>query len=139
MAPSKKPKVYVNAKSDEVYTTLQPFNATIRSLAFAGSVVLQKNIPAPAEGCATNLVNTSCEVFVDLREIIDIAQEIKRLEAKRDNIIQQRDNLLKKTSEPTYTKVPEKVREANAQKVCFFSFLFYLWFVFIVVLLKIIT
>lgn len=128
MAPSKKPKVYVNAKTAEVFQTLQPFNAMIRSLAFAGSVVVQENTPPPAEGCAVNVVSSACEVFVDLRDLIDIAQEIKRLEAKRDNLAQQRDNLLKKTNEPTYAKVPEKVREANSQKVCFYSFSFHFYF-----------
>lgn len=52
----------MNAKTIELFETLQPFTDVIKSLAFAGSVVLQHN--TPAEGCAVNVVSPVCDVFV---------------------------------------------------------------------------
>jgi len=118
VAPSKKPKVYVNGKTQEVVSTLTPFTDVLRSLAFAGSVVLQHNTPPPSEGCAVNVVNTHCEVFVDLVDLIDIAQEIKRLEAKLENLNSQKEGVAKKLSNP---KLPEKVREENSKKLATFE------------------
>eukprot|EP00026_Physarum_polycephalum_P001453 Phypoly_transcript_01455.p1 GENE.Phypoly_transcript_01455~~Phypoly_transcript_01455.p1 ORF type:complete len:1115 (+),score=189.55 Phypoly_transcript_01455:428-3346(+) len=117
VAPSKRPKVYVNAKTSEMFETLQPFTDVIKSLAFAGSVILQHNSPAPTDGCAVNVVSPVCEVFVDLRDLIDFATEIKRLETKREGLSSQRENLLKKVNQPSYSKVPENVRNDNSQKL----------------------
>ncbi len=118
MPPSKKPRVYVNAKTQENFQILQSYTDVIKSIAFAGTITLLQDTPAP-EGCATNVVNTNLEVYVDIRELIDIDAEIARLEAKKTNLTTQKETLLKKVNHPSYGKVPENVRNDNAQKVIF--------------------
>jgi len=121
VASSKRPKVYINAKTKETFETLQPYTDIIKALGFAGHISLQHNTTAPTEGCAVNVVNTACEVYVDIRDLIDLEVEISRLEAKRANLTTQRETLLKKINQPAYSKVPENVRNENAQKLSTFE------------------
>jgi len=115
--PSKRPVVFVNAKTQQVQTALHSHASNIKSLSLAGDVQVQLNVQAPA-GCAINVINESCDVFVDIKDLIDVAAEIQRMQGKRAQLATQRDNLLAKINQPQYEKnVPAAVKEEHAQKL----------------------
>eukprot|EP00026_Physarum_polycephalum_P001667 Phypoly_transcript_01669.p1 GENE.Phypoly_transcript_01669~~Phypoly_transcript_01669.p1 ORF type:complete len:1006 (+),score=183.69 Phypoly_transcript_01669:169-3186(+) len=110
--------VYVNAKTEELFGILLPLNGVMTSLGFATSVTLQLNAPAPVNGCAVNVLSPSCDVFVDLNGIVDIAAiETKRLGAKLQTLDAQKQSLLAKMNSPAYANVPETVRNENTRKL----------------------
>ena len=57
-------RVYVNAKSAELFAILQPLIGVMTSLSFASTVILQLDTPSPVAGCAVNVMSPSCDVFV---------------------------------------------------------------------------
>jgi len=115
--PSKRPKVYVSARNPDMFKTLGSYQDIIKTLSLSGEVVLQTSTERPA-GSAVNIVNDSCDVYVDIRDLIDISAEITRLEGKRAQTNTAREVLLKKTSIADYeNKVPTDVRAANSQKL----------------------
>jgi len=116
VVPSKRPKVYVYAKNNDLHAVLRDYQEVIKTLSLAGEVVLQQHSERPA-GSAINIVNDACEVYVDIRDLVDLSAEIARLEAKRTQTNTLRDALLKKTNAPGYDKVPADVKTNNAQKL----------------------
>jgi valyl-tRNA synthetase len=77
---------------------------------------LEKEQEAP-KGCTVKILNERCSLLVNLTGIIDIAQEIQRMNKEIDRIVPSIEQYKKKMQAPGYDKVPEKVRETNTVKV----------------------
>jgi len=116
VAPSKRPTVFVHIKTPEMFDTLREYSDVIKTLGYAGSIELLQNSPSN-EACAVNVVNMSCDVYVDIRDMIDVNVEISRLESKCSSLENQKETLLKKMNNPSYSKVPENIRNDNSQKL----------------------
>ncbi|KAL0232899.1 hypothetical protein GEMRC1_011646 [Eukaryota sp. GEM-RC1] len=67
--------------------------------------------------CGVSVVLTNIKIFVDLKGLIDVDVELKKINKKLGIVEKSLDSLKKKMSIPNYeTKVPEQVRVANAEK-----------------------
>ena len=88
------------------------------SLAGVGELKQLAQGESAPPGCAVSIVNESVTVYVLLKGIVDAATEIAKLDKKLDLLTKSTDALVKKTEEDGYeTKVPEKVRNENADKL----------------------
>ena len=69
------------------------------------------------DGCAIVTVSDKVAAHLMLKGIIDAAKEVEKLEKKRIQLKNQYDKLIKAQQMQGYdTKVPEDIRQANAEK-----------------------
>ncbi|KAL0213833.1 hypothetical protein P9112_006017 [Eukaryota sp. TZLM1-RC] len=120
LKPSVKVDVYLvigNGSPELVTEAVEQGVGVISSLGSASnvSIVEESNVPS---SCGVTVVLTNVRVFVDLKGVIDPRQEIKKIDKKLNTVEKSLTSLRQKTSIPNYeTKVPEKVRVMNAEKL----------------------
>jgi len=90
----------------------------IATLAKSGKVTVLSNSSEVPKGCIVDIASNTAEVYVNVSEHINIRAEITRLEKKIEENNKFIDGIKKKTSAADYeTKVPEKVKKQNAEKL----------------------
>ena len=68
------------------------------------------------------VISDQISLFIDLTEIIDVANEILRLNKERERLELSIDTYVKKTSVSNYeSKVPESIRIVNSEKITSFE------------------
>lgn len=77
--------------------------------------MLNENSPHP--GCAIEIVNKDCDIYLMIEGIIDIHQEIQKLESKLNKLNINLDKLKEFIKNPNYFKVADKVKEENLLKM----------------------
>ena len=79
--------------------------------------------PSPApDSCCVIIVNERLQLLMDMAGSIDKEQEMTRLSKEKHRLEPKVAEYQRKISDPEYeTKVPEKVRELNAQKLVQFE------------------
>jgi valyl-tRNA synthetase len=114
-----KPTIYVNFHNQESYNSINvpEYVDTIAFLSKCTQVNLVLNQATSPEGCATEIVNESCEVYMLIKGLVDIGVEIKKLEQKKTKLQGDYDRILKQTQGPHYHKVPESVKTDNTTKM----------------------
>lgn len=117
LTPKTKVELYLKCSDDASATVLSDFSALITNLVSASSVTVMTT-EVPPEGCAMATVSSKCEVHIMLKGLIDITKEISKLETKQKMLNGQLKKLNDAASTPDYdTKVPEKVRTQNSEKM----------------------
>ena len=114
-----KPDVYVIAATPETQVLIAKEAALVEALAWVGKVtVLSKDKEGDVPtGCGFVNINHAIGAHMMLKGIIDVTQEVKKLEKELGLKQKSLDGVLAKMNAPNYeTKVPENVRKANAEK-----------------------
>ncbi len=85
VAPSKKAKVFVVSDKDEVLKTFTEGKLFFASLAYASDVAMQKDKEGIADD-AVSVVIANATVYIPFAELVDISQEIERLEKEEKRL-----------------------------------------------------
>ncbi len=85
VAPSKKATVYVVSRKEEVCKTFTEGKLFFASLAYACEVIIQKDKSGIAED-AVSVVIANATVYIPFAELVDIKQEIERLEKEEKRL-----------------------------------------------------
>ncbi len=107
VAPSKKAHVFVVSESEDIRNTFEEGKLFFGALAYASEVTIQDNKNGIAED-AVSVVIANTNIYMPFAELVDIAQEIERLEkeAKRlDGELARVNNML--NNEKFMSKAPE--------------------------------
>ena len=118
LPPRARPDVFYSVKTDDSEAAMKIDPEGLVSLAGVGELKQLAQGESAPPGCAVSIVNESVTVYVLLKGIVDAATEIAKLDKKLDLLTKSTEALVKKTQEDGYeTKVPEKVRNENADKI----------------------
>lgn len=102
---------YLFVKDDWV----QKYSSALCTLAYCSKIEFNVNAPV---GCAILTVSDKCEVHLLLKGFIDPVKELEKIVKKQEQLKETRNKLEQTMSAGDYTvKVPEKVREANDEKL----------------------
>ncbi|KAN0036180.1 hypothetical protein ACTA71_005484 [Dictyostelium dimigraforme] len=113
---SKKLHTYLHVKNQENLERFSRNSSFIRVLAYASE--LEVHISDESRpGCIVNVVNENVSILLDVRGSVDFKLEIARLEIKKQQLVKNFEVLVSKTTIPSYDKVPQNIREDNAQKI----------------------
>eukprot|EP01114_Cavostelium_apophysatum_P004351 TRINITY_DN1456_c0_g1_i1.p1 TRINITY_DN1456_c0_g1~~TRINITY_DN1456_c0_g1_i1.p1 ORF type:complete len:1062 (+),score=371.97 TRINITY_DN1456_c0_g1_i1:313-3498(+) len=112
-----KPKIYINVNSDQLKASLQPYKEVLTFLCHASEVEILVNSTETPAGCAVEIVNETCQVYMLIKGLVDIAAETEKLEKKKAKTLGDHERLLKQTTGPHYHKLPENLREENTKKL----------------------
>ncbi len=107
VAPSKKAHVFVVSESEDIRNTFEEGKLFFGALAYASEVTIQDNKNGIAED-AVSVVIANTNIYMPFAELVDIAQEIERLEkeARRlDGELARVNNML--NNEKFMSKAPE--------------------------------
>ncbi|KAK3579107.1 hypothetical protein CHS0354_022128 [Potamilus streckersoni] len=117
LTPKMKADVYLKCLDEETASVLRTHPDLIKALSSADDVhILVKEIPP--KGCAVQTVSAKCETHLMLKGLIDIGKEIQKLEGKKEKLGGQVTKLREAATTADYhTKVPEHVRQQNAEKL----------------------
>jgi len=77
-------------------------------------IIVNQSTPS---GCAVEIVNENCEVYLLIKGLVDIVGEIGKLEAKLIKVENEHSKLEKLTQGPNYHKVPDKLKSDNVEKL----------------------
>uniref|UniRef100_A0A0B7ANU5 Valine--tRNA ligase n=1 Tax=Arion vulgaris TaxID=1028688 RepID=A0A0B7ANU5_9EUPU len=117
LLPKTQVEVYLKCSDNETAQTLNQFKDVITAMANTSSISVLINTDPP-QGCAMSTVSAKCETHLMLKGQIDITKEKVKLETKKETLNKQLTKLIEAAASPDYlTKVPEKVRTDNAEKV----------------------
>ena len=83
--PSRKAVVYVVSDKEDVITTFEEGKLFFASLAYASEVLVQKDKTGIAED-AVSVVIANATVYIPFAELVDISQEIERLEKEEKKL-----------------------------------------------------
>lgn len=130
--PSRKTHVYIVSEKDTILNIFKAGKVFFTPLAYATDVTLQKNREGIAED-AVSAVTTEVTIYIPFAELVDIAQEIERLEKEQKRLqgelvrvggMLNNDKFVSKAPEAkiaeerekldTYTKMLEQVKERLA-------------------------
>ncbi|XP_067001147.2 valine--tRNA ligase isoform X1 [Anabrus simplex] len=102
--------------SDELVSSLvEKYTSVTATLAYCSKVEVTSS---PPPGCAILTISDKCEVHLLLKGLIEPAKELEKLQKKKEFLTQQLNKLQQLMSSTDYeTKVPEEVRQTNAEKL----------------------
>ncbi|BFZ05935.1 hypothetical protein BsWGS_08973 [Bradybaena similaris] len=117
LLPKVQVEVYLKCADNETASSLSQFEDVISTMVNTSSISILVNTDPP-QGCAMSTVSAKCETHLMLKGQIDVAKEKTKLESKRETLSKQLTKLIEAAAKPDYeTKVPEKVRTDNTEKV----------------------
>lgn len=121
---NKKSPLTLSFRSEEEKQNFIEYEGAIKVLSFSASIEMVVNKKSEP-GCAIEIIENICGAYVKIKDLVNIKQEIEKLERKIHNQEKRLEGLSKKMSILDYEKkVPEKVREANHKNVRNFCKLF---------------
>lgn len=115
-----RPEIFIKTNSDELKTILNDNIGIIKNLSFSGTVTILNESDSDPEGCVRktfHIGESNLLILVKISGIIDIKQEIQRLQklkAKNEGFI---DATSKKLSGKAAEKMPESVKLENQDKI----------------------
>ncbi len=117
--PSKKSKlIFVTSEYKDFLEASESF---IKKLGFAESIEVvenKNNIPQNA----INIVTSKMEVFIPFEDLVDVKEEIERLEKEKSKILVEKEKTDKMLSNPGFVaKAPETKVEEEKQKLAKFN------------------
>ena len=116
--PKARPAVFVHVRSDTVATSVSSSVLEMCALAGAESITVVRDEKAVPPGCALEIVSDAVSVYLNLKGSVDTKAEIGKLEKQRTQLFASVATIEKAMANADYeTKVPEKVRTANAEKL----------------------
>ena len=116
--PKARPAVFVHVRSDAAAASVSSSVLEMCALAGAESVTVVRDESAVPPGCALEIVSDSVSAYLNLKGSVDTRAEISKLEKQRAQLLASVAAIEKQAAGADYeTKVPEKVRTANAEKL----------------------
>jgi len=113
-----KPKIFVNLHTEDVATSLRNNHKdTIAFLSQSAEALILYNEKTVPAGCAVQIVNETCQVYMQIKDLVNIQAEIEKLEKKKEKLQADFDKILKLTHGQHYGKVPENVKKENSDKM----------------------
>ncbi|MDE7266306.1 MAG: valine--tRNA ligase [Lachnospiraceae bacterium] len=85
VAPSKKAHVYVVSENEDIRTTFEDGKLFFASLAYASDVTIQTDKSGIADD-AVSVVIANANIYIPFAELVDIKQEIERLEKEEKRL-----------------------------------------------------
>ena len=117
--PNSKPKICVYSTDKAIVDLVKEESSVIATLARASSVtsVTDKNDKS-IEGWLINVINSHIDVFLDIKDKIDINKEVARLNGTLAEKQKYETGIRNKMNKPGYTeKVPENIRKEDKEKL----------------------
>ncbi len=117
VAPSRKAQVYVVSTEKEVRETFDKGKLFFASLAYASDVMIAENKDGIADD-AVSIVIAGANIYIPFAELVDIAQEIERLEKEETRLqgeIKRADGML--SNERFLSKAPAQKIEEEKEKL----------------------
>jgi len=109
-----RPKIFINLHNAQLKNTILPYVEGITFLSHSSEAEILINQSTP-EGCAVEIVNENCEVYLMIKGLVDIAAELGKLEKKKLKLEGDYDRLFKQTQVSGYQKVPEQKKKENEE------------------------
>lgn len=110
------PTLYLATTDDETLKTLEALSSDFKTLSQAGEVIATKDTEFP-HSCAVKHVNTKVTMLVNLKGLVDFAQELKKLQGQLKDVQGRKEKLEGKMNVESYAKVPAEVKERDAKKL----------------------
>jgi len=113
---SAKPSVTVNMHDEAAKERLLRYEGVFVALSYAGKLTVTVN-EEPPRGCAADIPDRSCEIYLHIKGLVDIDQELSKLNTKYNNAHSLRQTLLQRMDSSDYTKVPDHIKERDNEKL----------------------
>src|SRR5690349_16895221 len=115
-----RPSISINLHNETLFNLIKnKYTEMIAFLSSSSEAVPLLNQTTPPEGCACEIVNENCEVYLMIKGKIDVAVEIDKFQKKLEKTQDDLAKIIKQTESPHYHKIPEKVRSENSAKVTY--------------------
>ena len=111
-----RPEIFIKTSSEDLSSIYTQNIGIIQSLSFSGTVTILTSSDADPEGCIRKTFGENI-IYVKVIGIIDIKQEIQRLQkdkGKKEKLI---EGINKKLSGKAAEKMPENVKQENRDKM----------------------
>lgn len=92
VAPNRKAQVYVVSQNDEIRRIFEEGRLFFAALAYASDVVIQEEKEGIAQD-AVSVVTAGAVLYIPFAELVDIQQEIERLEKEKKRLQQELDRV----------------------------------------------
>ena len=116
LASSKKAKIFINAKNDNILSQIENNKQLILSLSGCSELTIQKNLEKPNNSSIGIL--KECEIYLSLDEIINKDDEIKKLSKRLLQVEGFIDNINQKLSNSSFMeKAPENIVQNEKNKL----------------------
>ena len=115
LARSTKPSIFIRCTDEDSSKRLQRLADYVQTLGSCSSVSI--NGSESTEGCALGPISATCQVFMMLRGMIDVDRELSRLNKRIGELTVVCKKLDDEEKSENYAKLPESVREKNAEKL----------------------
>jgi len=110
------PAVTVNVHDEAAKERLLRYERVFLALAYAGKLTVTVNAEPP-QGCAADIPDSSCEIYLHIKGLVDIDQELSKLNTKFYNTDTQHQALLQRMGSSDYAKVPDNIKEKDNEKL----------------------
>jgi valyl-tRNA synthetase len=118
VASNAKPTIVVQTANVEFLSILKQEVDVISSLVKASETLVISDKDAVPEGCVKGFVSDETFIYVKVIGLIDISLEVGRINKRVKQLEDMKSKLEQKINIPDYiNKVPEKVRNENAEKM----------------------
>jgi len=112
-----RPEMYLRVRDNKSFQLGEVTKDIIETLALASDLSILaafRDDPVPP-GCAIQVVDDSCEVYLLLKGLVDFDVEYKKLQAKAEEKRLQVQAYQQKMQAPGYDKVPQQVKQRNEE------------------------
>lgn len=118
VATNAKPTVVVQTSKADLLDMFKSEVDVVTSLVKAGETVVISDKESEPQGCVKGFVSDEICIYVKVIGLIDISLEVARINKRVKQLEDLRSKQQQKMSIPDYmTKVPEKVRNENTEKL----------------------
>lgn len=116
VSPKRKAKLYVVSEEARVRQIFEAGSDFLKTLAFSEQVVIQADKTGIEDDFVSVMVENA-QIFMPFHELVDIQDEINRLQGEAQKLSQEVERIDKKLSNPGFvTKAPEAVVTAEREK-----------------------
>jgi len=112
-----KPFVTINTHDDKLNSILNRYKDVLITLSYLGSIEITANSTTTPKGCATEVPDNTCEVYLHIKGLVDFSQERTKLISKRKATQDNIDQLNAKMAQSDYTHVPATIKEQNDERL----------------------
>jgi len=118
LTPKQSPDFFVTCKNDDLFKAISHQADDIKTLAKAASVTVLAGSEEPPAGCAVHIKSDQLQVHIMLKGLVNFEEEVAKLEKQLETkVAPAMERLRSKIEAPGYSKVPDKVKESNQQKM----------------------
>ena len=110
-----KPVIIVQTQDPDMVSLVEKYYSDVISIARIENITIDSSTEPPA-GCTMSQLNDKCAVFLLVKGVVDIPEEITKLQERREKVLARLEDIVNKSQQPGYEKVPEEVRGENMRK-----------------------